>query len=282
MRVYRIFRLLRGDRRVMRRETLRKGRGGVRRRGHQSTSSKDETRLRAAGAMGGRRDEKRYERGGAAFATRASVNIIQRTKHGYAPQARPPERSGASGPRERRRWGVRRDEKRYEKGGTAFATRASVNIIQRTKRGYAPQARPVKRSGASGPRERRRWGVRRDEKRDEKGGRRSPPGHQSTSFKGRNDGYAPQARPPERSGASGPRERRRRGVRRGEAPRSREDARSITDDRCSASAACRDDDQQHEYEDGDCSDGDPDGARIPCAAAAVNVDVHLRRLRRLG
>jgi hypothetical protein len=176
MRVYRIFRLLRGDRRVMRRETLRKGRGGVRRRGHQSTSSKDETRLRAAGAMGGRRDEKRYEKGGAAFATRASVNIIQRTKHGYAPQARPPERSGASGPRERRR----------------------------------------------------------------------------------------------------------RGVRRGEAPRSREDARSITDDRCSASAACRDDDQQHEYEDGDCSDGDPDGARIPCAAAAVNVDVHLRRLRRLG
>src|SRR6476660_1127190 len=51
-----------------------------------------------------------------------------------------------------------------------------------------------------GPRERRRWGVRRGEARPRL--RR-----------------APQARPPERSGATGPRERRRWGVRWGEAPR---------------------------------------------------------------
>ncbi len=109
-----------------------------------------------------------------------------------APRARPPERSGARGFRERRRWGVRRGDAPRLRGTSA------------------PRARPPERSGARGPRERRRWGGRRGD----------APRLRGTS--------APRARPPERSGARGPRERRRWGGRRGEAPRLNMTTASVT------------------------------------------------------
>ena len=81
-------------------------------------------------------------------------------------------------------------------------------------------------------------GRRRTEDADGSGGREPPGPHRwwcpaSTATRNRgvtsaseNNPSAPQARPPERSGAQGPRERRRWGVRRGEAPRAMEPGRA--------------------------------------------------------
>src|SRR6476660_5257338 len=100
------------------------------------------------------------------------------------------------GPRERRRWGVRRGEAPRlinERGdGAPRATAMGVRRGEaRSRLRRAPQARPPERSGAGG----------------------APP---ATALGG------PAGRSPpvnKRAGRRGPRERRRWGVRRGEAPR---------------------------------------------------------------
>jgi hypothetical protein len=141
-------------------------------------------------------------------------HLLAEPPHGLgAPQARPPKRSGAMGPRERRRGGSAGAKPPGSSPLCGSKPEFCPHLLAERHNGLgAPQARPPKRSGAMGPRERRRGGA----------AGAKPLG--SSPLCGSTREFcphllaepphglgAPQARPPKRSGAMGPRERRRGG-----------------------------------------------------------------------